>query len=138
MTTEYDETDINSMVSIEATTVPEDIVEFPLVKKVERKVEKNEKRDNFLKDINRVMYLEKKRMDELEIGKSYLIENLEKVATKYGDGIIALLDYGGDRFKVFLPKRYTIKFSNKDIAYMNENKFHLKYLGGKYNDLEFH
>jgi hypothetical protein len=151
MTTEYNETDINSKVSIEAITTPEDIVEFPLVKKVvekkqkkktdkkvERKVEKNENRDDFLKDINKVTYLEKKRMDELEIGKSYLIENMERITTKYGDSIIAILDDEGDRFNVFLPKRYPTKFSNKHIAYMNENTFSLKYLGGKYNEIEFH
>ena len=42
-----------------------------------------------------------------------------------------------DRFKVFLPKRFNIKFTDKRIKYVNKNTLHVEYLGGAYNDLEF-
>ena len=99
---------------------------------------------NFLKAVNSFKYLERKKIEELETGKSYLIEQVEKITTKYGDALIAILQGPSDdvgsalQFKVFLPKRFLTRLSDEHIEYMNEGGIYLKFIGGKYNDLEFH
>ena len=106
---------------------------------------------NFLKAANRVEYLERKKIVELETGKSYLIEQVERITTKYGDAIIAILqspscscshdcfcELDPQRFKVFLPKRFSNRLSDDHLEYMNEGGIYLKFNGGKYNDLEFY
>ena len=99
---------------------------------------------NFLKAVNSFKYLERKKIEELETGKSYLIEQVEKTTTKYGDALIAILRGPSDdvgsalQFKVFLPKRFLTHLSDEHIEYMNEGGIYLKFIGGKYNDLEFH
>ena len=102
---------------------------------------------NFLKAVNSVKYLERKKIEELETGKSYLIEQVERITTKYGDAIIVILRgpclqdddvQSAPQFKVFLPKRFLICLSDDHMGYMNEGGIYLKFIGGKYNDLEFH
>ena len=108
---------------------------------------------NFLKAVNSVKYLERKKIEELETGKSYLIEQVERITTKYGDAITAILrgpvqdtpqstKYEVQRctpqFKVFLPKRFLTRLSDEHMELMNEGGIYLKFIGGKYNDLEFH
>ena len=106
---------------------------------------------NFLKAANSVVYLERKKIEELETGKSYLIEQVERITTKYGDAIIAILqspscscshdcwcELDPQRFKVFLPKRFLTRLSDDHLEYMNEGGIYLKFNGGKYHDLEFY
>ena len=107
---------------------------------------------NFLKAVNSVKYLERKKIEDLEAGKSYLIEQVERITTKYGDAIIAILRgpkgpsdpvqdddvQNTPQFKVFLPKRLLSRLSDEHMEYMNEGGIYLKFIGGKYNDLEFH
>jgi hypothetical protein len=139
------ENDINSMVSIEATTAsevslnPKKVVTKTEKKKIEKKVEKKEiGKEELLIHLNKPTYLETKQISELDASPhSYLVESVKRVTTKYGDAIIATLDDEGNRFKVFLPKRYTNKLSDEWIACMNKTNIRLKYLGGKYHDLEF-
>ena len=92
---------------------------------------------NFLKNINSASFLERRKMDELETGKSYLIECIERVTTKFGDALLTTLDDEDERFKVFLPKRFNTKLTDEYLEYMNNETFYMKYLGGKYHDLEF-
>ena len=92
---------------------------------------------SFLKNINSASFLERRKMDELETGKSYLIECIERVTTKFGDALLTTLDDEDERFKVFLPKRFNTKLTDEDLEYMNNETFYMKYLGGKYHDLEF-
>ena len=68
---------------------------------------------NFLNAVNSFKYLERKKVEELETGKSYLIEQVERITTKYGDAITATLrgpvqdaPQSSPQFKVFLPKRF--------------------------------
>ena len=103
---------------------------------------------NFLKSVNSVKYLERKKIEQLETGKSYQIEQVERITTKYGDAIATTLRGpldpvkdgvgGAHQFKVFLPKRFLTRLSDEHIEYMNEGGVYLKFIGGKYNDLEFH
>ena len=106
---------------------------------------------DFLKAVNSVKYLERKKIEELETGKSYLIEQVERITTKYGDAIIAILQgplnptqddhvtsQSTPQFKVFLPKRFITRLSDDHLKYMNEGGIYLKFNGGRYNDLEFH
>ena len=91
---------------------------------------------DFLQDIN-ATFLERRKINELGVGETYVVEHLERITTKYGPSLLATLDDEGDRFKVFLPKRFNNKFTDKRIKYVNKNTLHLEYLGGYYNDLEF-
>ena len=108
---------------------------------------------NFLKALNSAKYLERKKIEDLETGKSYLIKQVERITTKYGDAIIAILRgpvsevlssiqdddiKSAPQFKVFLPKRFLSRLSDEHMEYMNEAGIYLKFIGGKYNDLEFH
>ena len=52
---------------------------------------------SFLKNINSTSFLERRKMDELETGKSYLIECIERVTTKFGDALLTTLDAQDDR-----------------------------------------
>ena len=100
---------------------------------------------NFLNAVNSFKYLERKKVEELETGKSYLIEQVERITTKYGDAITATLrgpvqdaPQSSPQFKVFLPKRFLTRLSDEHMELMNEGGIYLKFIGGKYNDLEFH
>jgi hypothetical protein len=128
MASNTNELDINSMVSIETVE-----------KKQKKQAKKQAKvcKEELLKDLN-TTFLERRHITELETNKSYRVEGVERVTTKYGDAIIATLDDGGGRFKVFLPKRYTTKFTDRCIENVNEMTIQLKYIGGKYNELEFY
>ena len=109
-----------------------------------------ERKINFLKAVNSFVYLERKKIEDLETGKSYLIKQVERITTKYGDAIIAILQspssthsqdcdvQSANQFKVFLPKRFLTRLSDDHLEYMNEGGIYLKFNGGKYNDLEFH
>ena len=108
---------------------------------------------NFLNAVNSFKYLERKKVEELETGKSYLIEQVERITTKYGDAITATLrgpvqdapqstKYEVQRctpqFKVFLLKRFLTRLSDEHMELMNEGGIYLKFIGGKYNEMEFH
>ena len=108
---------------------------------------------NFLKAVKSVVYLERKKIKELETDKSYLIEQVKRITTKYGDVIIAILRgpwawsadpiqdddvQNAPQFEVFLPKRYVTRFSDDDLEYMNKGGIYLDFIGGEYNDLEFY
>ena len=93
--------------------------------------------DDLLKDFNATSFLERRKINELSQEKTYIMEHVERTTTKFGDALIATLHEGDDRFKVFLPKRYNSKLTDKHIKYANTNTLCLKYLGGEFNDLEF-
>ena len=89
-----------------------------------------------LGDVN-TSFLERRKINELDEGETYVMEHVERTTTKFGDAILATLNDVGDRFKVFLPKRFNGKLTDKHIQYANDKSLHLIYLGGEYNDLEF-
>ena len=111
--------------------------DIPVVQERNDSFDSDDEDIDFLQDIN-TTFLERRKINELGVGETYVMEHLERITTKYGPSLLATLnDDEGDRFKVFLPKRFNIKFTDKRIKYVNKNTLHLKYLGGDYNDLEF-
>ena len=64
-----------------------------------------ETRDDFLGELNKLAYLPRLRIYELQVDRSYLIEDMVRKTTKFGDALLTTLFYDGDRFSVFLPKR---------------------------------
>ena len=104
--------------------------DIPVVQERDDTFDSDEKDFDFLQDIN-TTFLERRKINELGVGETYVMEHLERITTKYGPSLLATLnDDEGDRFKVFLPKRFNIKFTDKPIKYVNKNTLHLKYLGG--------
>ena len=104
---------------------------------------------NFLKAVNSVVYLERMKNEELETDKSYLIEQVERITTKYGDAIIAILRgpwawpaeahrLQDDDVQSAPSKEVLTRLSDDHLEYMNEGVIYLDFIGGKYNDLEFH
>jgi hypothetical protein len=75
-------------------------------------------------------------MDELTVGDSYLIEEAKSTTTQFGDAIVVSVSNNNDRFKVYLPKRFVMKLSGQNLESLKN--VHMKYLGGKYNDIKFY
>ena len=92
--------------------------------------------DILLQDFN-TAFLERRKINELDEGETYVMEHVERTTTKFGDALIATLNDEGERFKVFLPKRFNATFTGKHIKYVNKNTLLLKYLGGEFRNLEF-
>lgn len=82
-----------------------------------------------------------KKINELEVRKTYVIKNLRMVQTKYGARVIVDID---DSFAVFLPARIC-KLLVEDKKLFDEmlNQSHqtpglsFQYLGGQYHCLDF-
>ena len=97
-----------------------------------------ETRDDFLGELNKSAYLSRLRIDELQVDRSYLIEDMVRKTTKFGDASLTILFHDGDLFSVFLPKRYCKIFTDEKIAgILNHGDNQLEYKGGKYHELEF-
>ena len=95
-------------------------------------------RDDFLGELNKSTYLPRLRIYELQVDRSYLIEDMVRKTTKFGDALLTTLFYDGDRFSVFLPKRYCKTFTDEKIAgILNRGNIQPEYKGGKYHELEF-
>ena len=60
---------------------------------------------------------ETKKLSELEIGKKYKANNFQLIDTQYGKKISILLH---DKFKIFLPDRYTKSIEKSDLKTRNE------------------
>lgn len=97
-----------------------------------------------LSKINKVGRLDNllpnRKMSELKVGKTYTVNDLRVVQTKYGIRIIA--DLNG-KFCVFLPARIG-KVLTEDAPYLEElisaarqTRLRMEYHGGQYNQIEF-
>jgi hypothetical protein len=69
--------------------------------------------------------------------KTYEVEYIRRIKTKFGEALIADLSVEDDSFNVFLPIRY-VKISDDDLNIINEGGVYMKYLGGKFHNLDFH
>lgn len=97
-----------------------------------------------LSKLNEVSRLEKflptKRLSDLEMDKPYEITNMRFVNTKYGRQVVADLE---KNFSVFLPARTNHLLDDdadlfgKMMLRTRNHGLALRYLGGKYNRIEF-
>lgn len=85
-------------------------------------------------------FLPTKKISELEVNKTYEITNMRFANTKYGRQVVADLER---KISVFLPAR-TNHFLNDDadlfekmLIRTHNHGLALRYLGGKYNSVEF-
>lgn len=92
-----------------------------------------------LKQLNerRNLFLETRKMKDLNSSIAYNIKQIRTVNTQYGPSVIATLEFKNDKFSVFLPKRFNENFSEEIIKHMNNNAYIMRYLGGKYHDIKF-
>jgi hypothetical protein len=68
----------------------------------------------------------------LTVDKTYLIEHVERVQTRYGEAILLTLRESQRSYlKIFLPKLYGVLFSEANITSINERSISpsLKYMG---------
>jgi hypothetical protein len=93
-------------------------------------------RAQLLQLLNEQKFLETRKMSDLTVGASYLIEKANRITTKYGEAILVTLSSANDRFKVFLPKRFAGMLSDQSIAHLEDTR--MKYLGGEYHAVEFY
>ena len=61
------------------------------------------------------------RATELEVGRRYPLEKLEKTCTRYGNALLAFIFIDGEPKKIFLPKIYADSLSDQTINDVNEN-----------------
>jgi len=92
---------------------------------------------HILNKFNEVGLVRTRKMKDLEIGKTYDLHALKSTETKFGPAIVATLFDGNKIFTVLLPKRFVQAFPYDNIDYVNMRPFLMKYLGGKYHDVEF-
>jgi len=78
-------------------------------------------------------------LDELERRTPYLITELEKSKTRYGDVIIAHLEHHENSFRVYLPKRFMLDDEMLQLYNKGNESFSLIYFGivGKRHELQF-
>ena len=69
----------------------------------------------------------------------YLLINLKRITTKFGDIIIARLQVDNEEMDFFLPKRFS-KLTDKEIDELNKGNYYIEYKGmeGVYVDLDIH
>lgn len=85
-------------------------------------------------------FLPTKKISELDVQKDYKVTAFKSVTTKFGLKTMVVIE---DEFTIFLPSRISKAFNDdqeqlkmhEDAA--AENRLHLRYLGGKYNQCEF-
>ena len=107
----------------------EDIIEYPLIRKTEQ---------DYFKEMDTSNFIRRKRINELEIKKCYLVDKLERISKTFGFRILATLYIDENKFDVFLPKRFNKKIFNGCIRYWNKKgNLGITFLGGEYNDLKF-
>ena len=74
--------------------------------------------------------MQRLKIDELQVDRSYLIEDMVWKTTKFGGALLTTLFYDGDRFSVFVPKRYCKMFTDEKIAgVLNRGDIQLEYKG---------
>lgn len=59
---------------------------------------------------------------DLEIGKSYPLEKLERVNTEFGGGIVAKLKLENESVILYLPGHYMTKLTNTAIEEINSQQ----------------
>ena len=91
----------------------EDIIEYPLIRKTEQ---------DYFKEMDTSNFIRRKRINELEIKKCYLVDKLERISTTFGFRILATLYIDENKYDVFLPKRFNEKISDEYIRYFNEKE----------------
>ncbi len=73
-----------------------------------------------------------KKLNELTVNQKYLITDITKVTTKYGDKLVIHLQYQGlnnaHNFRTYLPDRYS-RLSNEDIEDLRSSDFNFIYKG---------
>ncbi len=73
-----------------------------------------------------------KKLNELTLKQKYLITNIVKISTKYGDKLVAHLEYKGfkitHKFRTYLPDRFN-RISDEDIEELSSGEFYLLYQG---------
>lgn len=86
---------------------------------------------------------ETKKIKELRKDKLYLISEIKKAKTKYGERIVVHLEIDDETFSVFLPPRMVKPFEDDKNLFKKmeiliaENKLNIKYMGGFSNQIEF-
>ena len=84
-----------------------------------------------------------KRLEELELTKVYTIKVLRHVKTKYGDKVVVECIEDEETFTAFLPKRISEDILSDPnslselVAEATQGDLFMKYLGGKYHNMEF-
>ncbi|XP_043465050.1 uncharacterized protein LOC122500266 [Leptopilina heterotoma] len=85
-------------------------------------------------------FLPTKPLSELTVNESYNVTKINKVQTKYGSRIVVDLDAA---FTTFLPARFAKLFEADPTSFImmeeavQSEKLRLKYIGGKFNVIEF-
>lgn len=86
---------------------------------------------SFLTKFNAVSAIEYKRCSELTINKQYPIVDLKNVDTRYGKSVLVTLEDDGERYRVYLPKRYADVFADEELRHINPGELLLVFHGMK-------
>lgn len=85
-------------------------------------------------------FLPSKKIAELDVGRTYAVTSMKFVNTKYGRQVVADIE---KTFTIFLPNRTSLFLAehmdlfNQMVQRALSNEIGLRYLGGKFNPVEF-
>ena len=85
-------------------------------------------------------FLPTKKMSEMELDTDYLITDVKKAETRYGDKVLV---YINNQFNVFLPLRMSRTLLDNPELYeqfqngVESGSLKMRFLGGKYFQCEF-
>lgn len=70
-----------------------------------------------------------KPLGDLEVGMAYVIISMNRVSTRYGECLVAIVKEGEQKVKVFLPKRFGEEFTEEELRRTDFTNLRLVYKG---------